>query len=284
MRAVSTTFSKVQPTGYFTDEIIPAVLRGKDVGSIKSNPEGRLFVRTNRDTAWESFDPELTVFGDAHRLGWRLGIAGWYNPYCRLFAAEADSCSWLAASDTFRGHMDRRNTVIENALAPLLSKAGGSQENSETAEHRAAYPILVANSLGTASGLEDPICFSASAGTASSRHLLDRTSHAMRNGGSYLDNLALADEVLGELRAAIEATPAARNTTLVVSSDHSMRVAKWRGGLYWTKEDEEVFHDRFDPRPVLMIHFAGNGEDSDREDILGELETHDLVEAICRGR
>jgi membrane-anchored protein YejM (alkaline phosphatase superfamily) len=106
----------------------------------------------------------------------------------------------------------------------------------------------------------------------------------MQNGGSYLDNLVLADETLGELRAAIQASPAAQNTTLVISSDHSMRVPKWRGGLYWTREDEQVFHDRFDPRPVLIIHFPGEAEQRDIPAAFPELRTHDLLEAVLQGK
>ena len=114
--------------------------------------------------------------------------------------------------------------------------------------------------------------------------MYSRALRQMRNGGSYLDNLALADEALGVLRAAIEASPAAQNTMLVVSSDHSMRVPKWRGGLYWMDEDERVFHARFDPRPVLLIHFAGEGEERDVAGAFDELRTHDLVEGMLQGR
>ncbi len=283
LQGVSTSFSSVQPAGYFTDEIIPAILRGKPVIEEQSGSDGILLVRSSRDEGWERFDPQATVFGDAHRLGWTTGIAGWFNPYCRLFAQVADSCQWLAASDTFRGHMSRRNTVLQNALAPLLSKAVVSEASTETAEHRAAYPILLANSLALLQDSSIRFVF-LHLPVPHPPGMYDRRSRAMRNGGSYLDNLALADEVLGKLRVAIEASPAARNTTLVVSSDHSMRVAKWRGGLYWTKEDEQVFHDRFDPRPVLMVHFAGETDQSSVQGAFEELRTHDLLEEILQGR
>lgn len=282
LHAESTSFSNAQPAGYYTDEIIPAILRGKSFAEEQSGSDGMLIVRS-ADSGWERYDPQATVFGDARRLGWTTGIAGWFNPYCRLFAAVIDDCFWLASSDTFGGHMSRGNTVLQNALAPVLRKAGGSQNSSETAEHRAAYPVLMANALALVQDssirfvyLHLPIPHPPG--------LYDRARHQMRNGGSYLDNLVLADEALGELRAAIEASPAARNTTLVVSSDHSMRVPKWRGGLYWTAEDEQTFHTRFDPRPVLMVHFAGDAEQRDVSSEFEELRTHDLLEEMLQGR
>jgi hypothetical protein len=283
LHTASTSFSDVQPAGYFTDEIIPGVLRGKAVAAERSGPDGLLFVSSGGNEGWERFDPQATVFGDARRLGWTTGIAGWFNPYCRVFAAVADSCSWFAASDTFRGHMSRRNTVLQNAFAPLRSKAANSIDTSEFAEHRAAYPVMMANSLALLRDSSIRFVF-LHLPVPHPPGMYDRARHRIRNGGSYLDNLALADVALGELRAAIEASPAARNTTLVVSSDHSMRVPKWRGGLYWSAEDERVFHGRFDTRPVLLIHFAGEGEQRGVGSAFDELRTHDLLEEMLRGR
>ena len=283
LHAASTSFSNVQPAGYFTDEIVPAILRGNAVVAEQSGSDGMLSVRSRREDGWERYDPQATVFGDAHRLGWTTGIAGWFNPYCRVFAAVVDNCFWNASSDTFRGHMSRRNTVFENALAPLLSKTSAPGEDSETAEHRAAYPVLMARSLALLQDSSIRFVF-LHLPVPHPPGMYDRARRQMRNGGSYLDNLALADEALGVLRAAIDASPEAQNTMLVVSSDHSMRVPKWRGGLYWLEEDERVFHARFDPRPVLMIHFAGEAEQRDVPGAFGELRTHDLLEEMLQGR
>jgi hypothetical protein len=63
-----------------------------------------------------------------------------------------------------------------------------------------------------------------------------------------------------------------------------MRVQKWRGGRSWTNEDEQVFHDRFDPRPVLILHFAGEKVGLDVGSAFDELKTHDLLEAMLRGK
>ena len=53
--------------------------------------------------------------------------------------------------------------------------------------------------------------------------IYDRKRHTMSSSGTYLDNLALADETLAALQNDIQSTPAAGNTTLIVSSDHSWR-------------------------------------------------------------
>ena len=44
-------------------------------------------------------DVATTVFGQARAAGGRVGIAGWYHPYCRLFGAIADPCDAVSATD-----------------------------------------------------------------------------------------------------------------------------------------------------------------------------------------
>lgn len=283
LRTASTSFADVQPAGYYTDEIIPALLRGKAIVEERSGPDGTLSVRASHDAAWEKFDAQTTVFGDAQRSGWTTGIAGWYNPYCRILATVADNCAWFADSAIFHGHMNSGNTVLENAVAPLRPNAHTSLEGTAFSEHRVTYSALMASSLAL---VRDPgIGFVfVHLPVPHPPGIYDRASRTLRNGGSYLDNLVLADDALGTLRAAIDATPDAGTTTLVVSGDHSMRVPKWRGGNYWTSEDEQVFHDRFDTRPVLMVHFAGETAGRDVSGAFDELRTHDLVEALLQGK
>ena len=48
--------------------------------------------------------------------------------------------------------------------------------------------------------------------------IYDRQRHLLRSGGTYLDNMVLADDSLGELLQEIDATPSASQTTVIVSS------------------------------------------------------------------
>lgn len=83
----------------------------------------------------------------------------------------------------------------------------------------------------------------------------DRHTQRIRNGGSYLDNLALADRYLGELLSAVDLTRSRESTAVIVCSDHSWRIPIWKGLSSWTKEDEQAAQRGFDPRPVLLVHF-----------------------------
>ncbi len=120
------------------------------------------------------------------------------------------------------------------------------------------------------------------AGSASSGHLRPQTDSAA--GGTYIDNLALADRSLAELMRTLDGTAMAAKTTVIVCSDHSWRVPMWRSTPHWTKEDEAASHGRFDPRPVLMIHFPGQQAEQDVAAPFDEIRIHEIIEPLLRGQ
>jgi hypothetical protein len=103
-------------------------------------------------------------------------------------------------------------------------------------------------------------------------------------GGSYIDNLALADRSLGDLLRALDATSSAGDTTLVVSSDHSWRVGIWRDAFGWTKEDELASgHGQFDPRPTLIVRFPGESAPVEIARPVPLLAMHAMIERMIDG-
>jgi hypothetical protein len=81
----------------------------------------------------------------------------------------------------------------------------------------------------------------------------------------------------------LNATPLASKTTVIVSSDHSWRLAIWRPTALWTKEEEEASRGHFDPRPVLMIHYPGQQAEHDITAPFEEIRIHQLIERMLRG-
>jgi membrane-anchored protein YejM (alkaline phosphatase superfamily) len=114
--------------------------------------------------------------------------------------------------------------------------------------------------------------------------IYDRQRHLLRSGGTYLDNMALADDSLGELLQEIDATPSASQTTVIVSSDHSWRIPAWRHARFWSAEEERASGGRFDERPVLLIHFPGQKSGNDTHAALPEMLEHDMIADMLRGR
>jgi membrane-anchored protein YejM (alkaline phosphatase superfamily) len=114
--------------------------------------------------------------------------------------------------------------------------------------------------------------------------IYDRQRHLLRPGGTYLDNLVLADDTLGALLQEINTTPSASQTAIIISSDHSWRISLYRGYEGWTSEEERASGGHFDERPVLLIHFPGQTSGRDVNSALPELLEHDIIAGMLQGK
>ena len=90
----SVSFSDLQPTGFYTEDVVPALLIGATVRELKTPFNGQISIREVSGGAWQPLDQQSTIFAEAWKLGWNPGVAGWYNPYCRLFPDVLARCSW----------------------------------------------------------------------------------------------------------------------------------------------------------------------------------------------
>jgi hypothetical protein len=86
----------------------------------------------------------------------------------------------------------------------------------------------------------------------------------------YLDNLVLADRVMGELRRGLERAHLGDRTWIVVSSDRSWRMSKRHDG-------------RVDHRVPFLVRPPDGGRMAHVDGAFNTLGTHDLVLAILRG-
>jgi len=112
----------------------------------------------------------------------------------------------------------------------------------------------------------------------------DRKTHTFCQCGNYLDNLVLADQALGILRHEINQSPAAQQTTLIVSSDHSWRVPLWSGGARWTPEEAAVSKGVFDSRPVFLVHYPGQTTGSTITAPMSEIREYTALSAVLSGK
>ena len=95
LRSQSTSLGNIKPVGAFTESVIPSLLAGREIDQIKSTTDGKLLNLDSDLTQEVTFDPNRTLLGEAKTNGWNPGVAGWYNPYCRIFADVLTSCFWV---------------------------------------------------------------------------------------------------------------------------------------------------------------------------------------------
>ena len=81
----------------------------------------------------------------------------------------------------------------------------------------------------------------------------------------------------------LEAQPRWAATTMIVQGDHSWRTKMWRPLPGWSAEDERISHGgEWDPRPVLMIHAAGQESGKTVSAATSLMYVHDFVAGQIR--
>ena len=288
----SVSFSDLKPTGYQTDLIIPSLFLGQRINRIRSTIHGGLLYLDESQHRWRDYNPNATLFGLAQRNGWSPGIDGWVVPLCRILAPVLSACSWEPISVLPKEEFDasEEKSVLANALIlpnrfliALTNKTTTPADSHIADAHIQDYRDIMAHAQTLIDDGQARFIF---------LHLplphppgiYDRTHHVLGPGGTYLDNLVLADKTLGLLMQDIDATPSAGQTTVIVSSDHSWRVPLWRHAEHWSDEEEHASGGRFDDRPVLLIHFPGQKNGDDIDAALPELLEHDFIVDMLRGQ
>ena len=289
LRDRSFSFDNIDPVGFYTDRIIPSLLAGKEIDQIRGTSTGELEILTPGQHQWQDYDPGSGLFALAQEQGWNPGVAGWYNPYCRIFRSVVSDCSWRPGIhvdiplETAGASADL--SVTANALVlpkRTLARAFGRPANdSRQARERDIddYRSLMTRARDLIQNSQVRFAF-VHLPVPHPPGIYDRRTHQLRPAGNYLDNLTLADDTLDELMQQIGATADADRTIVIVSSDHSWRVPMWRAGADWTPEEEQISQGQFDPRPVFLVHFPGQTNRVDVAAALPELREHDIIAAI----
>jgi hypothetical protein len=283
----SIVFSNVQPIGYYTNEIVPSLLLSRRISDIRSSYAGELFIYPDDSHRWERFDPGKTVFAEAKILGWRTGVVGWYNPYCRILRDVVDDCFWTTEnpSSDLSGNQSSFQNAVSLMINPPLRLAKLKPELlSPNQAHRETAARVESESYKVVQN-EDIDFALIHLSVPHPPGIYNRRTHTLRNSGSYLDNLVLADDSLGRLLNMIDTTTSGKNTTLLVSSDHSWRIPMWRGQSTWTEEEEAASHGEFEKRPVLMVRFPGEEYNNQLESQpISELVISSMIRGILTSR
>jgi hypothetical protein len=280
LKVKSFLFQDVQPAAYYTERAISSLLLGRVVDGVRSDLDGRAILKFSGQKGWSVFDPQATLFGEAKRNGWTSGLAGWWNPYCRMLPDTLDSCFW--STDESNGIFSTENSVLQNATAPFLSKMGRTAVKTVEQQHRASLQAIMQQGQALIADQSIRFIF-IHLPVPHPPGIYDRSTGKLRDGGSYVDNLALADRSLDELITSLNATASAGNTTLIVTSDHSWRTPMWTSNTGLSAEDKAASQGKFDPRPMLMIHFPQETHEIDVSQPFAQLTLHRIIVSMLQG-
>jgi hypothetical protein len=294
LAAQSTVFTQVVPTGEYTRVIIPSLLTGVPADHVRVSPSGFLLSTHDPDAhSWVSFDQHKTVFEDAIGAGYSTGVAGWYNPYCRILPEVLDRCFWTY-QEAVPADLSPERPVMENLLVPIRSLVlrakqffglAGDVPLDEAADlrmHGADYSDLL--SVGDGMLADPSIDFlflhmpvPHPFGFYDRRQQRMATRHT-----SYVDNLALADVYLAHVRELLERQHQWDSSTVIVMGDHSWRTSLiWESSESWTAEDAAASHGgEFDKRPAYIVKMPNQHESARVDTSFDAIHTKALLDAV----
>jgi Sulfatase len=290
LKQESLSFSQLVPVANMTELVIPGLFLGHPVSAVKSNSQGALLWRSSPQMAWQSFRPDATVFAAARLQGWGTGVAGWYNPYCRLLATTLDRCYWtyreFAGGERFN-RLSSQRSMWENARdgLPFVAQIENAwRHTSSRQSHGDDYRSVLTQAESLIADENIRFAF-IHMPAPHPPGIFPNPSPSARGRQDYLGNLMLADQALAEFQSVIAKTAASSDTIFIISSDHSWRVPIWRSAPGWTREEERASNGgTFDQRPVLMVRFPQQtrGEQIDRPE--SAMLVHSLLLDLIAGK
>jgi hypothetical protein len=206
-----------QPAKY-TEAAMPALILGRKVYTPEVAGRQTLRVEFSSGGPKQDWASAANVFADARAAGLNVGLVGWYLPYCRIFYSVLSECHWESIYSSVSDHPSFANSIVDqwDALTLVESRMRGIQRLNRmitSAKAMLADPdlslILIHLPVPHGPPLYD-------------RTRQESTPFDLRKDW-FFDNLLLSDRVLGEIRSYMEASHHWDDTTVIVTSDHSLR-------------------------------------------------------------
>lgn len=246
-----------------TTAAIPSLLYGKSVAAEKidsASVEHLLFRSGGGEGVLGKGD---SIFARFRKLGWNSAAAGWYLPYCRIFASQLTGCYWDVRYDQATSAGSEPVEVASNATRMLFETDAWSPfgKSLVTERHLAEYRALMDAGKREAA---DP-----SLGLAYVHFNVPHPPYFDGDGGPgdpYLRELSFVDRAARELMEALRESGLESKTAVILTSDHPARL---------------VPHT--DPHVPLLVHFPHEENPVILEREITALSIGDLALAIARG-
>ncbi len=293
----STIFTHTVPAGILTENVLPSLITGLPVDHIRSSADGgRLSLHNPVSNQWQPFLQHETIFQDALNAGYSTAVAGWHNPYCRILPQVLDRCYWTMHQLYSEG-LNGDVSVAGDAVMPLQRMLESSSELIRSSDRvqpvdRQGAELHIGDYRNLLEAgdqrLED----------ASTDFLLlhmpvphpngiydRRTGAFATNGGSYIDNLALADQYLGHVYQLLKQRDAWDSSTVLIMGDHSWRTQFWAGSSMWTAEEQTASQGgQFDDRPAYIVKMPEQNQAARIETPFPAICTRTLLQGVLSGR
>jgi hypothetical protein len=291
-------------TAGFTGLAMPILISGRAYRQSEIKGASRLDVIPEDSAERLDWAHEHTVFSRAREMNLNTAIVGWYHPYCRLFGSLLVDCFATATSHAGRAllreqHASQEGTLsmtgmlfrlqLENIkdlyrfdglsgseiLKDVYLQGQQQQEYFQIREH--AYT----------DALDPRISFLMLHFPTPHMYAIYnrwRKDFNVDSTNDYLDNLALVDRTIGELRAELETAGLWDRTNLLITADHGFRPDMWRGRYGWTQNMERISAKGASPLVPFILKLAGQQNHVVVDRPFSNIVSTDLAMAVLGGQ
>jgi hypothetical protein len=303
LRGESLVASHAAQTGPWTVIALPSLLSGKIFSRAELLSADQLQVIGESSNEKLNWSDQPNVFRRARQLGVNAAAVGWHHPYCRVLGDSLVNCFSLPSGhptaallrETHAAEEGVWRTVaflfrlqLENLfdLVRWDGVAGSVNVRSAYVQKRQQQQYFRLRDRVYATALDPQIEFLfAHLPTPHLYAIYDRkrADFTLSESISYLDNLALADRTLGELRQELERHGLWESTTLMVTSDHGLRPDLWKGHYGWSQEMEDLTTGGRSETVPFMLKLAGQREPVHVDQPFSSVVTGDLCLSVLSG-
>lgn len=298
LRQQSVSAGNAYPPAPLTYMSMPALITGRLVSRVTPVASNELLVNFDGDKTASRWSKEPNVFSDARKAGFNTGLAGWCHPYCKVIGSDLTKC--LGVNDDNAESLSLPHSMmiqaeglvgtapmIQQIVTPLVQRVGFLNEFAVGGERRkyiARYKSVLEDAKKFAVDTDlDLILIHSPAPHPPGIYDRRTGEFSLKGTSSYLDNLALVDRTVGELRRLMEGKGVWDSTVLLISADHWWRTEMWQRGPFWTAEAAAVATEKMDHRIPFILKLNGQKEPVVYDQKFNTVLTHDLLLALLKG-
>ncbi|MGH9666714.1 MAG: sulfatase-like hydrolase/transferase [Bryobacteraceae bacterium] len=225
LKTESVAATRAHTPAWSTEYSIPSLLSGRQATAVIPIGPDRVDVRFAGEDELVRWDGSQTIFATARKLGYNTAVAGWYLPYCRVLNDALSECDWRSMGNQMNsnGRAFGQLLVNENRSlfeTSLLSPFGQSLTvKKRVAEVERLVALAKRDVVDRRLGLVF-LHFPVPHPPAIYDRFRKTLTKANARVSGYVDSLALADRILGELREQMTRAGLWIKTTLLVTADH----------------------------------------------------------------
>lgn len=303
LRGESLVASHAAQTAPWTVIALPSLLSGRIFARAELLNADQLQLVADNSPVKLNWSDQPNVFRRARQLGVNAAAVGWHHPYCRVLGDSLVNCFALPSGHPTAALLRETHATEEGVwrtvaflfrlqfenlrdLLRLDGVAGSDTIRSAYVQQRQQQQYFRLRDRVYATALDRQVDFLfAHLPTPHLYAIYDRkrADFTLSDTTNYLDNLALVDRTIGELRQQLEREGLWESTTLLISSDHGLRPDLWRGHYGWSREMEQITAGGRSETVPFILKLAGQHQPVQFEKPFSSVLTGDLVLAVLSG-